>query len=69
MEKTEYYLVTVDVDSFDVYSVDQVQQTVQQALDKYIDLPNIHKVKVASVHHVREEKDDDGYVKVEGKQY
>ena len=69
MEKTEYYLVTVDVDSFDVYSVDQVQQAVQQALDKYIDLPNVHEVKVASVHHVREEKDNDGYVKVEGKQY
>ena len=69
MEKTEYYLVTVDIDSFGVYSLDQIQFAVQKALDQHIDLPNVFKVNVASVTHVDDTKDNDGHYKVEGKQY
>lgn len=63
MKETEYYLVTVDVDSFGVYSLDQIHCAVQEALDNHIDLPNVHRVSVASVSHAKS-KDD-----VEGKLY
>jgi len=68
MEKAEYYLVTVDVDSLEFYSLDKIQRRIQYVLDEHLHLAYA-KATVASVHHVKEEKDNDGYVKVEGKQY
>jgi hypothetical protein len=58
--ETEYYLVTVDIDSFGVYSLDQVQAAVQKALDKHVDLPNVFRVRVASVSHARKDNSVDG---------
>jgi len=58
--ETEYYLVTVDVDSFKEYSLDQVQTAVQKALDKYVDLPDVFRVRVASVSHAKSRDDVKG---------
>jgi len=51
MKDRKYYMVTLDIESFGTYSLDQIEYSIQKALDEHIDLPNISYVRVASVSY------------------